>query len=113
MEKGYKGFVVEATGLGHTPTLGKYSLLPKVERVVERGLPLVITSQCLYGRTHPTIYHNLRELSKRGAIFAEDMLPEVALVKLMWVLGHTKKLEKVKEMMLTDYTGEISPRTGV
>lgn len=113
LNKNYKGFVVEATGLGHTPTLGKYSLLPKVERVVERGLPLVITSQCLYGRTHPTIYHNLRELSKRGAIFAEDMLPEVALVKLMWVLGHTKKLEKVKEMMLTDYTGEISPRTGV
>jgi len=112
LNKKYKGFVIEATGLGHTPTLGKHSLLPKIERAVKSGLPVVITSQCLYGRTHPTIYHNLRELSKRGAIFAEDMLPEVALIKLMWVLGHTRKLEKVKEMMLTNYAGEINPRIG-
>ena len=110
LDKKYKGFVVEATGLGHTPTLGKYSLLPKIEKVVNSSLPVVITSQCLYGRVHPTAYHNLIELSKRGVIFAEDMLPEVALVKLMWVLGHTNKLEKVREMMLTNYVGEINKR---
>jgi glutamyl-tRNA(Gln) amidotransferase subunit D len=110
MDKKYKGFVIEATGLGHTPTLGKYSFLPKVEKIVKLGLPVVITSQCLYGRVHPTLYHNLRELSKRGAIFADDMLPEVALVKLMWVLGHTNNLERVRKMMLTNYAGEINPR---
>jgi glutamyl-tRNA(Gln) amidotransferase subunit D len=110
MDKKYKGFVIEATGLGHTPTLGKYSLLPKIEKVVESGLPVVITSQCLYGRTHPTIYHNLRELSSRGAMFAEDMLPEVALIKLMWVLGHTRNLEIVRKMMMINYAGEITER---
>jgi glutamyl-tRNA(Gln) amidotransferase subunit D len=110
MEKGYKGFVIEATGLGHTPTLGENSLLPKVEKAVSLGIPVIITSQCLYGRTHATIYHNLRELLKRGAIFASDMLPEVAYVKLIFVLGHTKNLEKVKEMMLTNLAGEISER---
>lgn len=112
MSKKYKGFVIEATGLGHTPTLGKYSFLPKIEKAIKSGIPVVITSQCLYGRTHPTIYHNLIELSKRGVIFAEDMLPEVALVKLMWVLGHTKNLDKIRKMMLTNYTGEINPRIG-
>jgi glutamyl-tRNA(Gln) amidotransferase subunit D len=110
LNKKYKGFVIEATGLGHTPTLGKYSLLPKIEKAVKSSLPVVITSQCLYGKTHPTIYHNLRELSRRGVIFAEDMLPEVALVKLMWILGHTRNLEIVRKMMLTNYAGEISPR---
>jgi glutamyl-tRNA(Gln) amidotransferase subunit D len=112
LNKKYKGFVIEATALGHTPTLGRYSLLPKIEKVVESGLPVVITSQCLYGKVHPTAYHNLREVSRRGGIFAEDMLPEVALVKLMWVLGHTKKPDEVKEMMLTNYAGEINPRVG-
>jgi len=112
LNKKYRGFVIEATGLGHTPTLGKYSLLPKIEKAVKSGIPVVITSQCLYGRVHPTIYHNLRELSRRGAIFTEDMLPEVALIKLMWVLGHTRNLEKVREMMLTNYAGEINPRLG-
>jgi glutamyl-tRNA(Gln) amidotransferase subunit D len=110
MEKGYKGFVIEATGLGHTPTLGENSLLPKIEKAVSLGIPVIITSQCLYGRTHATIYHNLRELLKRGAIFASDMLPEVAYVKLIFALGHTKNLEKVKEMMLTNLAGEISER---
>ena len=110
IKKKYKGFVVEGTGLGHTPTLGKHSLLPKVEKAVKSGIPVVMTSQCLYGRTHPTIYHNLRELSTRGAIFAEDILPEVAYVKLMWVLAHTKKMDKIREMMLTNYAGEITKR---
>jgi len=111
IEKDYHGFVIEGTGLGHTPTLGKSSFLPKVERAVDLNIPVVITSQCLYGRVHPAIYHNLRELSRRGAIFAEDMLPETAYVKLMWVLGQTRKMEKVKEMMLTNYAGEITKRS--
>jgi len=110
IKKGYKGFVLEATGLGHTPTLGKHSLLPKVENAVSAGIPVIITSQCLYGRTHPTIYHNLRELLKRGAIFGEDMLPEVAYIKLMYVLGKTKNREKIRELMLTNMAGEISDR---
>ncbi|MEM5794089.1 MAG: Glu-tRNA(Gln) amidotransferase subunit GatD [Candidatus Aenigmatarchaeota archaeon] len=110
LEKGYKGFVVEATGLGHVPTLGENSLLPKIEKAVSLGIPVVVASQCLYGRTHPTIYHNLRELLKRGAIFASDMLPEVAYVKLMFVLGHEKKMEKIKELMLSNLAGEISER---
>jgi glutamyl-tRNA(Gln) amidotransferase subunit D len=113
LNKKYKGFVIEASGIGHTPTLGKYSFLPKVEKIVKLGLPVVITSQCLYGRVHPTLYHNLRELSSRGAVFAEDMLPEVALVKLMWILGHAKNLDKVRKMMLTNYAGEINKRTEV
>jgi glutamyl-tRNA(Gln) amidotransferase subunit D len=111
LKKRYKGLVLEATGLGHTPTLGKFSLLPKIEEAMEAGVPVVITSQCLYGRTHPTVYHNLRELLKRGVIFGEDMLPEVAYIKLMHVLGKTKNLEKVRELMLTNMAGEISERT--
>jgi glutamyl-tRNA(Gln) amidotransferase subunit D len=85
-------------------------LLPKVENAVSAGIPVIITSQCLYGRTHPTIYHNLRELLKRGAIFGEDMLPEVAYIKLMYVLGKTKNREKIRELMLTNMAGEISDR---
>jgi len=38
------------------------------------------------------------------------MLPEVAYVKLMFVLGHEKKMEKIKELMLSNLAGEISER---
>jgi glutamyl-tRNA(Gln) amidotransferase subunit D len=110
VEKGYRGIVIEATGIGHTPTLGKFSFLPKVEKAVRSGIPVVITSQCLYGRTHPTIYRNTRELFNRGAIYAEDIIPETAYVKLSWILGQTKEIEKVREMMITNYAGEITGR---
>jgi L-asparaginase/Glu-tRNA(Gln) amidotransferase subunit D len=43
---------------------------------------------------------------------AYDMTSEAALVKLSWVLGHTRDPDRVREMMLIDYTGEISYREG-
>lgn len=39
-----------------------------------------------------------------------DMSIEAAAVKLMWVLGHTKKLDEVKKMMETCYVGEFTEK---
>ena len=113
VKKGYRGIVIEGTGLGHVPTstLRKEdSWIPHIKKAIDKGMVIAITSQCLYGRVHPYVYRNLRILSSSGAIFCEDMLPEVAYIKLGWVLGHTKNKEKVKEMMLKNYAGEISER---
>jgi glutamyl-tRNA(Gln) amidotransferase subunit D len=44
-----------------------------------------------------------------GAIEGEDMLPEVALVKLMWVLGNEP--DEVESMMKASIAGEISHST--
>jgi L-asparaginase/Glu-tRNA(Gln) amidotransferase subunit D len=42
-----------------------------------------------------------------------DWTPETALVKLMFVTGHVKEMDKIKEMMLTNIAGEIGKRTEV
>jgi len=120
VDKGYKGIVIEGTGLGHVATAlssnkkeknrQKLSWLPHIKRAVEKGITIVMTSQTLYGRVNPFVYRNLRLVSEAGVIYAEDMLPETAYVKLGWVLGHTKNKEKIKEMMLTNIAGEINPR---
>jgi len=110
IKKGVKGFVVEATALGHVPVDAKKSWIPTIKETVERGIPVVISSQSLYGRVDPYVYTNLRKLADTGAIFGEDMLPETTYVKLGWVLGHTKKMDRVKEQMLTNIAGEISER---
>jgi glutamyl-tRNA(Gln) amidotransferase subunit D len=39
------------------------------------------------------------------------MLPEVAYVKLGWVLGHTNDPEEVRKMMLDNIAGEMTERT--
>jgi len=38
------------------------------------------------------------------------MLPEVAYIKLGWALGQTDDLAKVKEIMLTPISGDITER---
>src|SRR3989344_2538326 len=107
MEKKYKGIVIAATALGHVATVNpKYSLMGKIEKLIENGAAVVISSQTIYGRTHPYVYTNLRKLSMQlKCIFAEDIMPETAYVKLGWVLGHTNKLEEARKMMLTNYAG--------
>lgn len=107
VDKGYKGIVIEGTGLGHTPN----DMIPSIERATEEGIAVCMTSQCLYGRINLNVYSTGRKLLKAKVIPCEDMLPETAYVKLMWVLGHTQDLEEVKRMMLTNYSGEITPYT--
>ncbi len=112
----FRGLVIEGTGLGHTPTSTpekELSWLKNIKRAVEDDLKIVMTSQCLYGRVHPLVYRNLRLLSNAGVIYVEDMLPEVAYVKLAWVLGHTEDREEVKRMMLKNIAGEITKTSDI
>ncbi|MFQ6135978.1 MAG: Glu-tRNA(Gln) amidotransferase subunit GatD [Candidatus Hydrothermarchaeales archaeon] len=105
----YKGIVLEGTGLGHVPE----NLLESIQRAKEEGKPVVMTSQTLYGRVNMKVYSTGRELLERGVISGEDMLPEVAYVKLMHVLGHAKDYEEAKRLMRTDIAGEFAPTTRV
>jgi glutamyl-tRNA(Gln) amidotransferase subunit D len=46
----------------------------------------------------------------KGIIPAENMLPEVAYIKLGWVLAQTDDPKKVKDMMLNPINDEITER---
>jgi len=101
--QGYKGIVLEGTGLGHVSA----EWIPNVARAIKRGIPVVMTSQCLYGAICDRVYDTGRDLLRAGIIEGEDMLPETALVKLMWVLGQTTDMEEVKRLMHENIAGEI------
>jgi len=107
VKAGYKGIVLEGTGLGHAPEF----LYGGIKRAVGRGIPIVMTSQCIWGRVDMKVYSTGRDLLQLGVIPGEDMLPETAYVKLMWLLGKTSDLDELKKLMLTNYVGEITPRT--
>ncbi|MBR9682838.1 MAG: Glu-tRNA(Gln) amidotransferase subunit GatD [Candidatus Aenigmarchaeota archaeon] len=112
VKKGYKGFVIEGTGFGHVPTDAKKSWINTIKKLTKKKIPVVVTAQTLYGRVNENVYTNLIKLfHDAGAIPGEDMLPEVAYVKLSWVLGHTKNPDEVKKMMLTNIAGEITERS--
>jgi glutamyl-tRNA(Gln) amidotransferase subunit D len=112
LSKFCEGVVIAGTGLGHVPTnpsndkLAK-SILPAIKSLIASGIPVVIAPQTIFGRLNMNVYSAGRMLSEVGVIGNGcDWTPETAFVKLMWVLGHTKEMGKVREMMLTNYVGE-------
>jgi glutamyl-tRNA(Gln) amidotransferase subunit D len=115
--KNFDGVVIAVTGLGHVPTNpfnDKFtkSLIPSLRNLIGSGIPVVIAPQTIYGRLNLNIYTAGRMLNEIGVIGNNcDWTPECALVKLMWVLGHTRNLRKVRELMLTNIAGEISSST--
>jgi len=112
LKKKYKGIVIEMSGLGHVITEGKNNWLPKLKQLIEKEMIVCAAPQTLYGRLDPLVYSPGRELEKIGVIYLEDMLPETALVKLGYVLGHKLSKEKIKEMMLKNIAGEFNKRLG-
>jgi glutamyl-tRNA(Gln) amidotransferase subunit D len=113
ISKGYKGLILEGTGLGHvpvSPSIKGLSWIDHVKRAVDSGMVVGATSQCINGRVNPNVYRNLRLLSGAGAIFCEDMMPEVAYVKLGFLLGNYDA-KKAKEMLNVNIAGEITQRT--
>lgn len=116
---GYDGVVLAGFGLGHLPVnlagaKDSYSLLPAVKGLISSGIPVVFASQVLYGRVDMNVYTNQRALLEAGIIgHLCDMTPETAYVKLMWVLGHEKKLDGVKGLMEKNMAGEITERSEI
>ena len=69
-----------------------------------------MTSQCIQGRVKMTVYSAGRDLLKIGVTPLEDMLPETALVKLMWAYGNYPN-DKIEEIMLKNISGEYTKRS--
>ena len=113
-DKGYKGIVLEMSGLGHAPTKrARNGWTNKLKEVQGKGLIVCAASQTVYGRLDPYVYSNGRELLKTGIIYLKDMLAETALIKLGWVLGHpewAKNKDFVKEKMLENFSREFNDR---
>ncbi len=107
VERGYKGILIEGTGLGHAPD----RLQPSIKKAIDAGIVVAMSSQCLFGRINMNVYRSGVELLDIGVVPSEDMFPETALVKLMWVLANTKDPESAKTLFLKSLAGEIDMRS--
>jgi len=108
LKKGYKGVIVEASGLGHMISDGKNNWIPKLKKVIKAGLVVCASSQTIYGGLNPKVYSAGREIEKTGVIYLKDMLAETAFVKLSWVLGNAKLGGDVESAMLNNLSGELN-----
>ena len=99
----YRGIIFEGTGLGH---VGR-TMYDSIKKAKENGIFLGMTSQSIDGRVSMTVYESGRDLLDMGIIPLENMIPEVALVKAMWVLGNSNSDDEIKNMMLENYSSEF------
>ena len=106
VEKGYRGIVIAGTGLGHVNS----PLYPALERAIEAGVHVVMTVQTLWGFAQMYVYETGRDLLDIGVVPLDNMLPETALMKLGWVLGHTDDHGQVLAMMRDSINHEITER---
>ncbi|MFA5381600.1 MAG: Glu-tRNA(Gln) amidotransferase subunit GatD [Candidatus Micrarchaeia archaeon] len=115
----YDGLVLMGTGLGHTSTnafndKNSKPIIKEIQNLIKSNIPIVMSPQTIYGRLNLNTYTYGRQLKEAGVIGDLcDWTPETAFVKLCWVLGHEKKLNKIKEEMETSMAGEISTRSVV
>ena len=106
VEKGYRGIVIAGTGLGHVNS----PLYPALKRAVDSGVHVVMTVQTLWGFAQMYVYETGRDLLDIGIVPLDNLLPETALMKLGWVLGHTDDHARVLEMMREPIAHEITER---
>ena len=103
IDKDYDGIVIEGTGLGHCSD----DIIDKIERAADSSIPVVMTSQCIYGRTNMNVYSSGRRLLHANVIAVEDMLPETAYTKLLWAAGQSEDVEEIRKIMQTNLKGEM------
>jgi glutamyl-tRNA(Gln) amidotransferase subunit D len=102
---GYKAIVIEGTGLGHI----NRECFSKIQKAIQFGIMVFMTSQCIRGRVRMTVYDTGRDLLNLGVIPLSDMTSETALVKAMWMLANSTNIEYIKKMMQENIANEISP----
>lgn len=116
MYSNFDGLILEGTGLGHAPinkvdklTLENELIFKELEKLSKK-IPIVITSQCIFGRINLNVYSTGRKLQEIGILgHLSDMTTETAFIKLAWLLSNYPK--DVRKMLDKDLKGEISKRT--
>jgi glutamyl-tRNA(Gln) amidotransferase subunit D len=107
IDSNLNGIIIEGTGLGHAPD----AIHSAIKRALDSDIIVAMTSQCIFGRIDMNVYRTGVELLDMGVIPCEDILPETALVKLMWLLANTKTKEKARELLPISLVGEVSKRS--
>ena len=104
---GCRGLVIEAFGSGGINFIRR-DIVSELQHLVERGMVVVVCSQCLYEPTNLTAYEVGRRALDGGMLPAGDMTTEAAVTKLMWLLGQELPPDQVKAQFGRNLHGEVA-----
>lgn len=92
-----EALVIEAFGRGNLPP----QLMGEISDIIARGVPVVITSRCLFGRTAPVYGYpgGGADLERVGAWFAADLSTEKVRLFLGIALGQGMNKKELKKIL--------------
>lgn len=106
-DQGYKGIYLEAYGIGGMPFV-KHDFTGTVEKLIEKGITVVVGTQCPYEGSKMDVYETGRRALEIGVLQAHDMTSEAALTKLMWILGMTDNPAEIRDYYSINIAGEVT-----
>lgn len=103
---GLRAVVLKTYGSGNAPQ--KPWFIQALKEAVERGIVIVNISQCPTGMVEMNKYQTGLQLLDAGVVSGYDSTVESILTKLMFMLGHGKTPEEIRQLMNISIAGEIS-----
>ncbi|MDR3540097.1 MAG: asparaginase [Desulfosporosinus sp.] len=92
-----EALVIEAFGRGNLPP----QLMREISDIVEKGIPVIITSRCLFGRTAPVYGYpgGGADLERVGAWFSTDLSTEKVRLFLSNALGQGMDKRELRRIL--------------
>lgn len=104
----YDAVIIESFGVGGIPTYESDDFRKSVERLVNSGKTVVMTTQVTNEGSNMSVYEVGKTIKKEfGLLEAYDMTLEATVTKLMWILGQTKDAAKIREMFYQTVNRDI------
>jgi L-asparaginase/Glu-tRNA(Gln) amidotransferase subunit D len=109
--------ILQSFGAGNVPDEGEYAFISLIERCVDLGKPVIVTSQFPANSTLHTAYAPGRRAVEAGAIPTSNMTGSCAVAKFRWALARaassSDRLATVRKIMGTVCVEEMDPIEGV
>lgn len=101
-----KGVIIESYGTGGIAT-EIMDLATKVGELVQAGVVVAITTQCLKEGVDLQIYEVGRKLPLDKIIYARDMNTDALVPKLMWAMATSSDFKEIQRLVETPVRGDM------
>ena len=100
--------VIESFGVGGVPSLEEYHYYDEIEKWLDHGKTIVMTTQVPNEGSELNIYQVGQNLKQDLHILeAYDMTTEAVVAKLMWLLGQTKEPDEIRRLFYTTISCDL------